>query len=170
VQSFNNGLVLARTKEKVTGVEATLDYLEEAKVWGAGGSVTWMKGRETPQNIHTEQDMTGYRIPPLKVTGYISYSPTDTWTNRIQATYFGAEDYRLNGVNSFGRYDVKSYTTADLLSSFALNKKDTMTIGIENMFNKQYYPLYSQLMRNSNNTSHLLANGITLKVSYSHKW
>ena len=170
VQSFNNGLVLTRTKEKVTGVEATLDYLEDAKVWGAGGSVTWMKGRETPQNTHTEQDMTGYRIPPLKVTGYISYSPTDTWTNRIQATYFGAEDYRLNGVNGFGRYDVKSYTTADLLSSFALNKKDTMTIGIENMFNKQYYPLYSQLMRNSNNTSHLLANGITLKVSYSHKW
>ncbi|WP_343621024.1 TonB-dependent receptor [Acinetobacter proteolyticus] len=170
VQSFNNGLVLTRTKEKVTGVEATLDYLEDAKVWGAGGSVTWMKGRETPQNTHTEQDMTGYRIPPLKVTGYISYSPTDTWTNRIQATYFGAEDYRLNGLNSFGRYDVKSYTTADLLSSFALNKKDSVTIGIENMFNKQYYPLYSQLMRNSNNTSHLLANGITLKVSYSHKW
>ncbi|ENX34214.1 hypothetical protein F889_02878 [Acinetobacter colistiniresistens] len=170
VQSFNNGLILTRTKEKVTGVEATLDYLEDAKVWGAGGSVTWMKGRETPQNTNTEQDMTGYRIPPLKVTGYISYSPTDTWTNRIQATYFGSEDYRLNGVNSFGRYDVKSYTTADLLSSFALNKKDTMTIGIENMFNRQYYPLYSQLMRNSNNTSHLVANGVTLKVSYSHKW
>ncbi|MCH7293970.1 TonB-dependent receptor [Acinetobacter higginsii] len=170
VQSFNNGLVLARTKEKVTGVEATLDYLDDAKVWGTGGSITWMKGRETPQNSNTEQDMTGYRIPPLKVTGYISYSPTDTWTNRLQATYFGAEDYRLNGVNSFGRYDVKSYTTADLLSSFALNKKDTMTIGLENIFNNQYYPLYSQLMRNSNNTSHLLANGITLKVSYSHKW
>lgn len=170
VQSFNNGLVLARTKEKVTGVEATLDYLDDAKVWGAGGSVTWMKGRETPQNSNTKQDMTGYRIPPLKVTGYISYSPTDTWTNRLQATYFGTEDYRLNGVNSFGRYDVKSYTTADLLSSFALNKKDTMTIGLENIFNNQYYPLYSQLMRNSNNTSHLLANGITLKVSYSHKW
>ena len=47
VQSFNNGLVLARTKEKVTGVEATFDYLDDANVWGTGGSVTWMKGRET---------------------------------------------------------------------------------------------------------------------------
>lgn len=170
VQSFGNGLILTRTKEKVTGVEATLDYLEDAKVWGAGGSVTWMKGRETPQNSHTEQDMTGFRIPPLKVTAYISYSPTDTWTNRIQATYFGAQDYRLNGNNGFGRYDVKSYTTADLISSFAINKQDTMTIGIENMFNREYYPLYSQLMRNSNNTSHLLASGVTAKVSYTHKW
>lgn len=170
VQSFENGLILARTKEKVTGIEATFDYLDDANVWGTGGSITWMKGREKLQNNSAEQDMTGFRIPPLKVTGYISYNPTDTWTNRIQATYFGAKDYRLNGANGFGRYDVKSYTTADLLSSFAINKKDTVTIGIENMFNRKYYPLYSQLMRNSNNTSHLVASGITLKMSYSHEW
>ena len=170
VQSFNNGLVLARTKEKVSGVEATIDYIDDVNVWGTGGSVTWMKGRETPQNTNKEQDMTGFRIPPLKLTGYISYSPTDTWTNRLQATYFGAKDYRLNGVNGFGRYDVKSYTTADLISSFALNKKDIVTIGLENMFNRKYYPLYSQLLRSGDNTSHLVANGATLKVSYSHKW
>ncbi|WP_454666383.1 TonB-dependent receptor [Acinetobacter calcoaceticus] len=169
VQSFSNGLALTRTKEKVTGVEATFDYLDDANIWGTGGSVTWMKGREKPQN-GTEQDMTGFRIPPLKLTAYVTYSPTETWTNRLQATYFGSEDYRLNGVNSFGRYDVKTYTTADLISSFALNKKDTVTIGLENMFNRKYYPLYSQLLRSGNNTSHLVANGATLKVSYSHKW
>ncbi|MDO7376546.1 TonB-dependent receptor [Acinetobacter baumannii] len=169
VQSFSNGLALTRTKEKVTGVEATFDYLDDANVWGTGGSVTWMKGREKPQD-GAEQDMTGFRIPPLKLTAYVSYSPTETWTNRLQATYFGSEDYRLNGVNSFGRYDVKTYTTADLISSFALNKKDTVTIGLENMFNRKYYPLYSQLLRSGNNTSHLVANGVTLKVTYSHKW
>lgn len=170
VQSFNNGLILARTKEKVTGLEATLDYLNDENIWGAGGSVTWMKGRETPQGSNTDRDMTGFRIPPLKLTGYITYNPTETWTNRLQATYFGSEDYRLDGKNSFGRYDVKSYTTADLISSFSLNKKDTVTIGLENMFNRKYYPLYSQLLRTSDNTSHLVANGITLKVSYSHQW
>ncbi|OKO30305.1 hypothetical protein AM412_001519 [Acinetobacter baumannii] len=169
VQPVSNSLDMTRTKEKVTGVEATFDYLDNANVWGTGGSVTWMKGREKPQN-GTEQDMTGFRIPPLKLTAYVSYSPTETWTNRLQATYFGSEDYRLNGVNSFGRYDVKTYTTADLISSFALNKKDTVTIGLENMFNRKYYPLYSQLLRSGNNTSHLVANGVTLKVTYSHKW
>lgn len=170
VQSFGNGLVLARTKEKVTGLEATLDYLDDANIWGTGGSITWMKGREKPQNSSNEQDMTGFRIPPLKLTAYISYNPTETWTNRLEATYFGSEDYRLNGVNSFGRYDVKSYTTADLITSFALNHNDTVTIGLENIFNRKYYPLYSQLMRSSDNTSHLLANGLTVKMSYSHKW
>lgn len=169
VQPESNSLVMLRTKEKITGVEATFDYLDDANVWGTGGSVTWMKGREKPQD-GAEQDMTGFRIPPLKLTAYVSYSPTETWTNRLQATYFGSEDYRLNGKNSFGRYDVKTYTTADLISSFALNKKDSVTIGLENMFNRKYYPLYSQLLRSSNNTSHLVANGATLKVTYSHKW
>lgn len=169
VQSFSNGLALTRTKEKVSGVEATFDYLDDANVWGTGGSVTWMKGREKPQN-GSEQDMTGFRIPPLKLTAYVSYSPTETWTNRLQATYFGSEDYRLNDATISGRADVKTYTTADLISSFALNKKDTVTIGLENMFNRKYSPLYSQLLRSGNNTSHLVANGATLKVSYSHKW
>ena len=170
VQSFNNGLILSRTKEKVTGVEATIDYLDEDNIWGTGGTLTWMEGKETPQNTNKEQDMTGFRIPPLKLTAYISYSPTDTWTNRLQATYFGAKDYRLNGVNGFGRYDVKSYTTADLISSFSLDDKSTVTIGLENMFNRKYYPLYSQLLRSGDNMSHLAASGITLKASYSYKW
>jgi len=159
-----------RTKEKITGVEATADYLDDAGIWGTGGTLTWMQGRETPQNTSIEQDMTGFRIPPLKLTAYVSYSPTETWTNRLQATYFSAKDYRLNGQNSFGRYDVKSYTTADLISRFSLNEKDSLTIGLENMFNRKYYPLYSQLLRSGDNTSHLVANGATLKVSYSHQW
>lgn len=170
VQSFNNGLSLARTKEEVTGVEATFDYLDQDGIWGLGGSATWMKGRETPQGQSKDQRMTGYRIPPLKLTSYISYNPSDTWTNRLQATYWGSQDYRLDGKESFGRYDAKTYTTVDLMSSFDVNTKNNVSIGLENIFNRKYYPLYSQLLRSNNNMSHLLASGITLKVAYSHKW
>lgn len=170
VQSFNNGLSLARTKEEVTGVEGTIDYLTQDEIWGFGGSATWMKGRETPQGRSEDQKMTGYRIPPLKLTSYIAYNPSDTWTNRLQATYWGSQDYRLDGKESFGRYDAKTYTTVDLMSSFDVNAKNNVSIGLENIFNRKYYPLYSQLLRSNNNMSHLLASGITLKVAYSHKW
>ena len=170
VQSFNNGLNLARTKEEVTGVEATFDYLNQDEIWGFGGSATWMKGRETPQGRTEDQRMTGYRIPPLKLTSYISYNPSDTWSNRLQATYFGSQDYRLDGKDSFGRHEVKTYTTVDLMSSFDVSTKGNVSIGLENIFNRKYYPLYSQLLRNNNNMSHLLASGVTLKVAYSHKW
>ncbi|QGS27717.1 TonB-dependent receptor [Cupriavidus metallidurans] len=169
VQSFNNGLILTRTAEKIYGVEASADYLSTDERWGAGGTFTWMQGRETPQGRDSQQ-MTGYRIPPLKLTGYVQYRPVPQWNNRLQATFFAGYDYRLNGVTSFGRRDVSSYTTLDLISSYQVTKKDTVTVGIQNLLNRYYYPLYSQLLRNSNNTSHLPAAGITLTATYQHRW
>jgi len=169
VQSFNNGLILTRTAERIFGVEAAADYLSDNEQWGAGGTVTWMRGRETPQGGSSQQ-MSGYRIPPLKLTGYLQYRPMPTWNNRLQATFFAGYDYRLNGVDSFGRREVSSYTTLDLISSYQVSKKDTVTVGVQNLLNRDYYPLYSQLLRNSNNTSHLPAAGITLTAMYQHRW
>lgn len=169
VQSFNNGLILTRTAERIVGVEAAADYLSDDERWGAGGTATWMQGRETPQGGSSQQ-MSGYRIPPLKLTAYLQYRPLPQWSNRLQATFFASHDYRLNGVDSFGRREVGSYTTVDLISRYQIGRKDTVTVGIQNLFNRDYYPLYSQLLRNSNNTSHLPSAGITLTASYQHRW
>ncbi|KAA0179782.1 TonB-dependent siderophore receptor [Cupriavidus gilardii] len=170
VQSFNNGLILTRTKERIFGVEAAADYLTDDEKWGVGGTFTWMRGREQPQGSSSFQNMTGYRIPPLKLTGYLQYRPISQWTNRLQVSYYAGRDYRLNGQNSFGRRDTGSYTTLDLISRYQLTRKDTITIGIENLLNRDYYPLYSQLLRNSSNTSRLPAAGITLTAMYQHRW
>jgi iron complex outermembrane receptor protein len=170
VQSFNNGLILTRTAEKITGLEASADYLPQATPWGYGATLTMMQGRETPQGGSRDQIMTGYRIPPAKLTAYVLYKPTDQWSNRLQATYYGARDYRLNGVTSFGRRDVASYTTLDLISSYQLTSQDAVSAGIENLLNRYYLPAYSQLMRNSNNTSRLPASGAVLNISYNHRW
>ncbi|MNJ74214.1 TonB dependent receptor [compost metagenome] len=88
----------------------------------------------------------------------------------MQATYFDGEDYRLNGVASFGRRQVDSYTTVDLISQYQLSADDQLSVGLQNLFNRDYYPLYSQLMRSSNNTSHLPAPGTVLTASYTHQW
>jgi iron complex outermembrane receptor protein len=170
VQSFNNGLILTRTAEKITGLEAGVDYLPQATSWGYGATLTMMQGRETPQGSSRDQIMTGYRIPPTKVTTYVQYKPTAQWSNRLQATYYGARDYRLNGTTSFGRRDVASYTTLDLISSYQLTSQDSVSAGIENLLNRYYLPAYSQLMRNSNNTSRLPASGAVLNISYNHRW
>ncbi|PVY79492.1 iron complex outermembrane receptor protein [Cupriavidus alkaliphilus] len=170
VQSFNNGLILTRTEERIAGVEAAADYRSDDERWGAGGTITWINGRERPQGSASMQDMTGYRIPPLKVTAYLQFRPVSQWSNRVQLSYYASRDYRLNGQNSFGRREVSSYTTVDLISRYELTRKDTITVGIENLFNRNYYPLYSQLLRNSNNTSRLPAAGITLTAMYQHRW
>lgn len=169
VQSFNNGLILTRTKERIYGAEASADWLSDDAVWGAGGSATWMRGREKPDGKGW-QDMTGYRVPPLKLTAYVQYKPTLEWSNRLQATFFDAKDYRLYGVDSFGRHQVSSYTTVDLVSQYQISADDKVSVGIQNLFNRDYYPLYSQLLRNNNNTSHLPAPGTVLTASYTHNW
>ncbi|WP_370282855.1 TonB-dependent siderophore receptor [Pigmentiphaga sp. H8] len=170
VQSFNNGLTLLRTKEKIHGVEASLDYFSDDDRWSAGGSFTWMKGRELPQNASAYQDMTGFRIPPLKLTAYAEYRPNGSWSHRVQVTSYASRDYRLNGQTSFGRYDAKGYTTVDLVSHWRIDAKNRVSLGIENLFNRHYYPLYSQLLRSNNNTSHLPAAGTVLRISYAHTW
>ena len=48
--------------------------------------------------------------------------------------------------------------------------KDTLIVGVENLFNRDYYPLYSQLMRTSTNTSRLPAPGTVLTLTYQHRW
>lgn len=171
VQSFNNGLVLTRTSEKINGVEATVDHYSDDEKWVSGGTLTWMQGREVPQGARQDQQMTGYRIPPVKVTAYVQYQPNERWSNRAQLTWFAAKDYRLaDGKTQFARADVESYYTVDLVSRYKLSKHDSVTLGIENLFNKYYLPLYSQLIRSGNNNSRLPAPGATFTVSYTHRW
>lgn len=169
VQSFNNGLILTRTQERIYGIEGSADWLTDDERWGAGGTVSWLKGREKPDNGDW-QDMTGYRIPPLKVTGYLQYKPDEDWSHRAQLTWFDGHDYRLDGVASFGRRKVDGYATVDLVSQYQVTANDKVSLGIQNLFNRDYYPQYSQLMRSSTNTSHLPAPGTVLTVGYSHDW
>lgn len=169
IQSFNNGLHLTRTRERIRGVELTADHYGDE--WSTGGTLTWMQGRETPPGAADDRLMTGYRIPPLKITGYVQYQPSDRWSLRTQFNWFGSRDYRLaDGKTQFARADVKSYYSVDLVGRYQFSNKDHMTVGVQNLFNKYYLPLYSQLMRSGKNDSRLPAAGTTLTVSYTHNW
>jgi len=170
VQSFNNGLILVRTAERITGVEASLDVGNAKDPFRFGGSVTYLRGREKAAAAPRWQNMTGYRIPPLKVTAYAEIAPTDRLNIRLQGLFSGDRDYRLNRVASFGRRKVESYTVVDLIARYDLTGKDQLTLGVENLLNTQYLPVYSQLLRSSTNTSRVPANGATLTIGYKRAW
>lgn len=170
VQSFNNGLILVRTAERITGVEASLDIGNAKDPFRFGGSVTYLRGREKAAAATRWQNMTGYRIPPLKVTAYAEVAPTDRLNIRLQGLFSGDRDYRLNRVASFGRRKVESYTVVDLIARYDVTGKDQLTLGVENLLNTQYLPVYSQLLRSSTNTSRVPANGATLTIGYKRAW
>ena len=170
VQSFNNGLILLRTSERITGVEATLDAGSETDRARAGTTLTYITGRERSATATASQPMTGYRIPPLKLTAFVEVSPSDRIDIRLQGLLSGDRDYRVNGVASFGRQDVQQYTTFDLIGRFRVTDEDVLTIGVENVFNERYLPVYSQLLRNNLNTSRVPANGATVTASFRRIW
>lgn len=171
VQSFNNGLRLTRTRERIHGVEATVDHYFDEDIWAVGGTFTWMVGREKAPGERDSRIMTGYRIPPVKLTAYAQYRPSERWRTRAELTWFGARDYRLSdGRTQFARADVKSYATVDLLARYDLDKQNWFTFSVQNLFNRQYLPLYSQLLRSGNNNSRLPAAGAVLSMTYTHRW
>ncbi len=170
VQSFNNGLILLRTAERINGVEASFDVGDAGDTVRFGGSATYLRGREKAATATSWQNMTGYRIPPLKLTGYVEYAPSDRWDLRLQGLYSDDRDYRLKGVASFGRREVKNYALLDLIARYRLTDQDTVTVGVENLLNAQYLPVYSQLLRSSTNTSRVPGAGATLTVAFKRNW
>ncbi|MYN13789.1 TonB-dependent siderophore receptor [Pusillimonas sp. TS35] len=170
VQTTDFGLTLQRNRERIRGIEAGLDYLTADERWGWGGSVAWMQGRERPQGSADYRDMTGYRIPPLKLSAYVDYRPSERWQHRLQLVSFASKDYRLDGRGAFGRRDTHGYTLLDLVSSYKLDRNSRISVGVENLLNRDYHPLYSQLMRSNNNASRLPGSGTTVRVAYTHRW
>ncbi len=171
VQSLNNGLTLLRTSERIYGVEASVDHYSDDERWALGGTLSWMRGKERPSGAAESQDMSGYRIPPLKLTAYVQYRPSERWTARAQVMWFGSRDYRLaDGRTQFGRADVRSYYALDLMARYDFDRKNWITLGVQNALNKQYLPLYSQLLRSGSNNSRLPAAGAVLSATYTHRW
>lgn len=167
VQTENFGLTLSRNEEEITGVEATLD-VQVSDAWSTGATLSRVDGEEKPGGADTFVDMNGFRIPPLKITAYAQYRAAD-WLHRVQALYSDEEDYRLNGMEGFGRRTVDSYTTVDWLSRRNLGDAG-LELGVENLLNEDYFPVYGQLLRSSSNTSHVPARGRTLHVAYRAQW
>ncbi|WP_265520092.1 TonB-dependent receptor, partial [Nitratireductor luteus] len=112
-------LVQQRNPERIYGVELALDHTINEQ-WQVGGTFTWLEGEL--QNIGTGDwtALNGYRIPPVIVTGYAEYRPTEWWKLRLQALYSGSRDRAFEDGVGFGGRAVEDYLVVDAYSSFEL--------------------------------------------------
>jgi len=165
----NMTLFLPRSKERIYGLELTLDH-QINTIWKLGGLMSWMEGERFDEAEQRWEALNGYRIPPLQLRAHIEYTPDNQWFHRLQANYSGARDDAFKDQVGFGSREVKSYTTVDYLANYQIDRRNKLSLGIENLLNKDYFTVYSQLLRNDNNTSHIPASGRTLKVNYTYKW
>ncbi|MDF5828669.1 hypothetical protein P4233_15365 [Pseudomonas aeruginosa] len=109
-------------------------------------------------------------MPPLKPPAYLQYKPDADWNNRLQATFFDSKDYPSRRRGKLRPAPGQHLHHGRPGQPVPHHPDDQLSLGIQNLFNRDYYPLYSQLLRNNNNTSHLPAPGTVLTASYTHNW
>ena len=167
VKNENFGWALRRDEEKIRGIELEASHAISEQ-WEMNLMLSKIAGEEKPESADDWRDMNGFRIPPFKAALTLSYQGNE-WLVQTRVNHVGSEDYRLGGKDSFGRHRTTSYTTVDLTAQVEKNW-GSLSFGLENLTNRDHFPLYSQLLRNNKNTSYIPAKGTSLTLSYRYDW
>ncbi len=168
VTTSDFGLTMTRSSERINGAEFTLDFNFNDE-WRGGLGVSAIEGEEKPDGATQYLDMNGFRIPPTSVNAHLDWTPSDRLTSTMMLYHVDGEDFRLAGVESFGRRTTRTYTTATLVGSYDLGN-GRLHFAVENILNRDYHTLYGQLLRSFNNQSHIPGRGRLLRLAYSYQW
>ena len=152
-----------RSPEQVYGAEAVFDYQINQK-WQFGSTFSFVEGDNDTDDDGDFEPLTGFRIPPITLTAYVENETLPGWRNRLQMLYSGGRDRAFDEDVDF--QDVDSYVVFDLISSVEIDR-GTLNLGIQNLFNNQYFTATSQLLRLRTNESYTAAPGITFSLKYA---
>ncbi|MEH2465231.1 TonB-dependent receptor domain-containing protein [Nostoc sp.] len=164
VYNENGRLVTVRSPQRNYGIEASLDW-QPIKTLRLGGTVGWTEGED-------DQNDDGKFLPlssldPLKLTAYIQHQTTSGWSNRLQLLYIGNRSRAFDqGVDPL---PVTEYSTVDYISSIKLGGGE-LQIGIQNLFNTYYFPVYSQTTAAYYDALNYAGAGRSLSVGYRISW
>lgn len=154
-----------RAPERTFGVEATID-LQQFPLWRWGGAASWQDGEHDPEFDGIFTPMPGWRIAPVKLTGYAEHMTLRSWQNRVQVTYSGNRD-EFPGSDAFGEGPVKDVTLVDFVTSVRL-PQGTITAGVENLLNAFYFPPINQAFNDDFN--YIAGRGRSVSVNYAIQW
>ncbi|WP_342597250.1 TonB-dependent receptor [Cyanobacterium aponinum UTEX 3222] len=166
VEGAGGVFVPARAPERIYGIEATLD-LQPSKTWLMGGTLSWSEGENDDNNDGNFLALSSATIQPIKLTGYIQNQTTPNWTNRLQFLFVGGRNRAFEEGVDLTKID--SYIVFDFISSLKLGS-GTLQLGIQNLFNTQYFPVASQFLTGFDEQFNVAGTGRTLSLSYSFSW
>ncbi len=166
---------IERNPEKVYGFEFAADA-RILKNLSAGGSYSYVEGKidkDGNGNYKDDKDtyIGGDRISPTKVTAYVKYNPIERWSLRLQMLQALSRDRFKPGANgkySYGQGPVNSFAIFSLFSSLELDQHSGISLGVDNLFNKDYYTVTSQW--NARNENYVKGNGVRLNLQYTYQF
>jgi iron complex outermembrane recepter protein len=152
-QEINGFYEVVRSPERVWGYELALDINFNNKI-SSGLSYTYVEGKRDGNKNGKFNDkvedtfLGGDRIAAPKFTTFVRYSPISILTFR--ADYLGSGNRKRfemdEKTGTYKTYEgaVKSYNVVNLSASAKLSSSTTLKLGIENLFNEDYFPVRSQ--------------------------
>lgn len=168
-----NFFELSRLPEKISGAEFELGFYINKNL-DLDLSLSLLEGKTDNNdngkfNDEGDQYMDGARISAPVFRSNINYKITPNWNVSFLGTLVGNRnkfnDILDNGTYVYGHGPVKSYFIGNLYSTVQLTENTKLALGIENLFNKNYYPAFSQWY--GNNDFYIKGNGINGKISLS---
>lgn len=161
-------VVISREAERIQGVEATLG--------GAiGGMTNWgltfayaTGERDSDGDGKVDAPLSGRRVPPVLVNGYLAHEFTDTWDGRIQFSYTGDRDKFPDApIGNFYEGAVEDTFRVDASTSIDFGLVD-LTLGISNIFNADYYTVTSQMLNRNDRYAKALGRTVFIKVGFDY--
>lgn len=151
----NGSYISQRIPEHVWGYEIQLDYqlLNDLAIGGNYASVEGKGDVDDDGHFDGEKDvyLNTTRIPPSKMTAYASYSGIKNLSVNLNWMRIGNRDhFKPNAAGKYliGEGPVKSYNVFNFASTYQVSKPMRLSLGIENLLNKAYYPSISQFYGN----------------------
>lgn len=138
---------VSRTPERIYGFEATAQYSPAANL-DLHAFFSYVEGKaDTGRTRDYNMYLNGRRIAAPKTGGSIHYRPLNTLELQLQYTGVLERD-RFSKLPS-GLYKgnegiVKAYHLFNLNASYRVTRSTMLTLGIENLFNADYFPARSQ--------------------------
>ncbi|NGM65385.1 TonB-dependent receptor [Sphingobacterium sp. SGR-19] len=169
VANESGTLLPQRNPEKVHGYELTLDAQLAASL-GLGATYAYVEGKAEKED-GTKEYLGFARIAPPKATAYARYRATDQLDLQLFWVYTGSRDRfdpQEDGRYRVGTGPVKSVSIFNLSGSYQLHKAVRVGFGVENIFNKSFYPFYSQY--SADNLRYTMGNGAraSLNLTYTY--
>lgn len=161
-------VLILREKERIHGFEATLDgEIGVATRWGLVFS--WAEGkRDANKDGKVETPLTGRRISPELLNGFIEHDITDSWQARLQVAYSGDRDkFPGSPVGNFFTGRVEPTTRVDASTEYKMGPAN-FTLGVNNLLNNSYFSVISQALNRNDRYSKALGRTVFVQVGIDY--
>jgi len=130
-----------RAPQEIYGYEALINY-EINKAWAVNATYSWVEGKNTEADVY----LGAKQISPPKATVNLNWNPSNDISVAVNYLYVG-DRKRFEPVD--GKYvgdqgPIDSYQIVNLSGNYDFANDWSAFVGVENLFNQDYYPTKSQ--------------------------